>query len=169
MHLHLGIAERNTRRRGSSTSWYLKRDEYARLNFTTASVSRLFEDYITASWHLHSSPLHIPPSSNHNRLPTNIAKQRTRDRQHRTRRLRRRPRPPQWDVHMFLALRSSILRLRYAQRDLFAVGCGDESALFLRCRQARLNVPKGYRICADAELGTPSGHTLEERVKNGIW
>jgi hypothetical protein len=166
--MHLEIAERNTRRRGSSRSWYLKRYEYARLNFTTASVSRISEDYITASRHFHSSPLHISPSSNHNRLPTDIAKQRTRDRQHRARRLRRRPRSPQWDIHMFLALRSPLLRLRYAQRDLFAIGCGDEGALFFRCRQARLDVSEGYGVCADAELGTPSGHTLEKRMQNGI-
>jgi hypothetical protein len=57
---------------------------------------------------------------------------------------------------MFLALRSPLLRLRYTQRNLLAIGCGDKSALFLRCRQSRLDVSKGYRVCADAELGTPS-------------
>jgi hypothetical protein len=103
-----------------------------------------------------SSHLHIPPPSHHDRLPTNIAKHRTRDRQHSARCLCRRTRSPQRDIHVFLALRSPLLRLRYAQRNLLAIGCGDESALLLRRRQARLDVSEGDRVCANAELRTPS-------------
>jgi hypothetical protein len=93
--MRLEIAERNEHRRGYPSPWSLKQYEYARLNFITARVSRLSEVYtIYASRQFQSTHLHIPPTGNHNRLPTDIAKQRTRNRQNCTRGLRCAPWSP---------------------------------------------------------------------------
>ena len=57
--------------------------------------------------------LHIPAPRDHNRLPVNIAKQRARHRQYHTRRLRRRPRPPERNVRVRVSS-GFLLRLRDA-------------------------------------------------------
>ena len=101
--------------------------------------------------------LHIPPARNTQRLPTNITHQRTNNRQHRPRRLRSSPRPPQRNILESLRpiLPPSLLLLRNPQRNLHAVGRGNKRPLLLRSRQARRNVPERNGVGPHAEGGAP--------------
>lgn len=104
-----------------------------------------------------TSILHISPTGNTNRLPTNIAEQRTHDRQHRTRRLRRRPRPAERDILEGILPRfpTSFLRLRNSQRDFLPVGSRHERTLLLRSRQPRSDVAERDGVGAHAEGRAP--------------
>jgi len=103
------------------------------------------------------SNLHIPPTRHTERLATNIAEQRTRNRQHRTRRLSRRARPPERDIEMLVSPTrpGSPLRLRYTQSNPVAIRRGDEGTGLLGLRQARQDVAEGDRVGAHAELRAP--------------
>jgi hypothetical protein len=111
-----------------------------------------------ATTKLNTNTLHIPPSSNAQRLPTNIAHQRTNNRQNRTRSLRRRPRPAERDIlesALSLALLPSFLLLRNSQRNLNTIRRGHKSALFLRSRQTRRNMSERYGVSSHAERRAP--------------
>jgi hypothetical protein len=120
--------------------------------------------------------LDAPPTRNLNRLPIHIAKQRTHDRQHTTRRLGRAPRPAKRDILICVrrrALPCTDLRPWNSQRDLLPARCRDVRALLLGRRQARLNVAKCNRVGADAELRTPLfrdrlGHARHARLGNRV-
>ena len=118
--------------------------------------------YVQKSKQTTSPPhLHIPPPSNRDRLPINITHQRTAHGQHRTRRLRRCARPPQWDIQKgFLLTSSSLLRLRYAECDFLAIWRSNKSTSFLCGCQACEDVAESDGVGADAELGTPSGEVV---------
>jgi hypothetical protein len=109
--------------------------------------------------HIVRSPsLHVPPSSNTQRLPTNITHQRTHNRQNRPRSLRRSPRPAQRNIlkrTLPLALLSSFLLLRNSQRNLNTIRRGHKSALFLRSRQTRRNMSERYGVSSHAERRAP--------------
>ena len=103
------------------------------------------------------SNLHIPASSHADRLSTHVTKQRTAHSEHRTSSFRRSARPPKRNILKGGIARLSrlLLCLRYPQSYLLAIGGSDESAFFLRRRQAGRNVPEGNRIGADPERRTP--------------
>jgi hypothetical protein len=109
--------------------------------------------------HIVRSPsLHVPPSSNTQRLPTNITHQRTHNRQNRPRSLRRSPRPAQRNIlkrTLPLALLSSFLLLRNSQRNLNTIRRRHKSALFLRSRQTRRNMSERYGVSSHAERRAP--------------
>jgi hypothetical protein len=140
----------------------------SRSNCLSAAITNCFlhtaRDSRNHSQELNSiSPrhLHSPATRHPDRLSVDIAHQRTRQRQNRTRRLRRCTWSPQRDVHMLHALGRRLLRRRYAERDLLAIGRCDESTRFLRRRQPRLDVTESDRVCAYTELRAPSMHVLE--------
>jgi hypothetical protein len=109
--------------------------------------------------HIVRSPsLHVPPSSNTQRLPTNITHQRTHNRQNRPRSLRRSPRPAQRNIlkrTLPLALLSSFLLLRNSQRNLNTVRRRNERSLLFRRRQPRSNVAKSNSVSSHAERRAP--------------
>lgn len=97
--------------------------------------------------------LHIPPTRNHQSLPTNITKQRTANRHDRTRSLRCTAGPPQRNISISRA--RILLFLRNAQSDLLAVGGCDEGSLLFGGGETGLDVSKSDSVGADAEGGTP--------------
>jgi hypothetical protein len=105
-----------------------------------------------------STSLHISPPRNAQRLPTNIAHQRTNNRQDRPRSLRRRPRPPQWDIlesALSLSLLPSFLLLRNPQRNLNTIRRRHKRSLLFRGRQSRSNVSERYGVSSHAERRAP--------------
>lgn len=101
--------------------------------------------------------LHIPATSDADRLSIDIAHEGARQRQNRARRLGRSTWSSQRDICVWVRTSwSSLLSTGYAERNLCAISRGDESTCLLCCRQARENVAKGNSVGADAELGTPS-------------
>ena len=104
-----------------------------------------------------SPPLHIPPTSNAQRLPTNITHQRANNRQDRARSLRRSARPAQRNVleSSLAILPPSLLLLRNPQRNLHTVRSSDESPLLLGGRQAGRNVAESDRVGPHAEGRAP--------------
>ena len=101
--------------------------------------------------------LHVPPASDAQRLPTDIAHQRAHNRQHRARRLRRRPGPPQRDIleRILPILPPSLLLLRNPQRNLDAIRRRHKRAFLFRRRQARRDVAEGDGVGAHAEGRAP--------------
>lgn len=117
-------------------------------------IHRLFRSFPTLVLRQH---LHIPPTSNAQRLPANIAHIRTHNRQNRTRSLRRCARPAERNIlkRTLAILPSSLLLLRNPQRNLNAIRRRHERTLLLRRRQTRRNVPESDRVGAHAERRTP--------------
>lgn len=100
------------------------------------------------------SQLHIPTSSHHDHLSSDITAKRARQRKNTARRLCSCPSSPQWDIQIrIFCLRA--LTLRYSQRNLLPIWCRDKRTLFLRSRQPGQNMSKRNRIRPDAELRTP--------------
>lgn len=113
---------------------------------------------------------HIPAARHADSLSGNIAKQRARNRQNRSRSFIRRARPPKRDVRIPLASRSSLLlRLtttalpftcgqllgRDAECNGVTARRGDGGAEFFGSSQTRENVAKGDCVGADSECGAP--------------
>lgn len=101
--------------------------------------------------------LHIPSTSNTKRLPTNVAEQRRCDSQHRTRRLRRRPGPPQRNIleRRRASLPRRLLRTRDPERDFVSIWRRDERTLLFRRRQAGQDMPERNCVRAHAEGWAP--------------
>lgn len=100
--------------------------------------------------------LHVSSSSDHNSLPRNIPKQRTRHRQNTTRGLCRRPWSAQGNIRFTSGLPSRLqLLLWNPQFNLLSIGRRDERALLLRLRQPRSDAAKRNGVGSHSEHWTP--------------